>query len=46
MTEQIQDAVGWGVATGITLGVAGMAMKGMGNMMRLPRRYSRKKKKR
>jgi hypothetical protein len=45
MTEQIRDAVGWGIATGITLGVAGATMKGI-KRMTAPRRYYRRKKKR
>lgn len=44
MTESIKDAVGWGVATGITLGVAGTAMGGLRNISQPRRKYRRKKK--
>jgi len=44
MTEQIRDTVNWGVATGITLGVAGAALKGVKRLTSPPRRRTRPKR--
>jgi hypothetical protein len=48
MADPLGDAVKFGVVTGVGLGVMGMAMKGMNNMMpKAPRRpYKRKKARR
>ena len=34
MTE-LTDTMNWGIGTAMTIGVAGMAMKGMGNLTKL-----------
>jgi len=44
MVERIRDAVGWGVATGITLAVAGTALKGMKRMVGVKRRRIKKRR--
>lgn len=43
MTE-LQDTINWGIGTGVTLGVAGMALKGMSRLSSQARRRRRKKR--
>jgi len=35
MTDSIADTMNWGIGTAVTIGVAGMALKGMGNLTKL-----------
>ena len=44
MTE-LQDTINWGIGTGITIGVAGMAMQGMRRLSNPTRRYRRSRRK-